>query len=170
MDIEARINELRDKLNKAGYEYYVLDNPTISDYEYDLMMKELIELEDKYPQFKSPTSPTVKIGGQVLDKFVKVTHSTPMMSLGDIFSLDEVDDFVSKIKKIAPNATFVCELKIDGLSVSLKYENGHLIQGATRGNGRIGENITSNVKTIKSVPLSIPYLEPLEVRGEIFYA
>ena len=168
MEIEARINELRDKLNKAGYEYYVLDNPTISDYEYDLMMKELIELEDKYPQFKSPTSPTVKIGGEVLDKFVKVTHSTPMMSLGDIFSLEEVDDFVSKIKKIAPNATFVCELKIDGLSVSLKYENGHLIQGATRGNGRIGENITSNVKTIKSVPLSIPYLEPLEVRGEIF--
>ncbi len=168
MDVLTRIEELREKLNKAGYEYYVLDKPTISDYEYDMLMQELIKLEEENPEYKSETSPTVKIGGEVLDKFSKVTHSSQMMSLGDIFSLEEVDDFVNRIKKVCVDATFVCELKIDGLSVSLRYEDGKLVLAATRGNGRIGENITSNVKTIKSVPLVIDAKEALEVRGEIF--
>ncbi len=168
MDVLTRIEELREKLNKAGYEYYVLDKPTISDYEYDMLMQELIKLEEENPEYKSETSPTVKIGGEVLDKFSKVTHSSQMMSLGDIFSLEEVDDFVNRIKKVCVDATFVCELKIDGLSVSLRYEDGKLVLAATRGNGRIGENITNNVKTIKSVPLVIDAKEALEVRGEIF--
>ena len=168
MDISTRILELRDKLNKAGYEYYVLDKPTISDYEYDMLMKELIELEEKYPQYQSDTSPTVKIGGAVLDKFSKVKHTIAMMSLGDIFSLEEVDDFCEKIFKVCSDATFVCELKIDGLSVALRYHEGKLVLASTRGNGLIGEDITNNVKTIKSVPLTIPYEPDLEVRGEIF--
>lgn len=168
MDVLTRIEELREKLNKAGYEYYVLDKPTISDYEYDMLMQELIKLEEENPEYKSETSPTVKIGGEVLEKFSKVTHTSQMMSLGDIFSLEEVDEFVERIKKVCPDASFVCELKIDGLSVSLRYEDGKLVLAATRGNGRIGENITSNVKTIKSVPLVIDTKEALEVRGEIF--
>lgn len=168
MSVLTRIEELRNILNKAGYEYYVLDRPTMSDYDYDMLMQELIKLETEHPEYKSDTSPTVKIGGLVLDKFSKVTHQRPMMSLGDIFSLEEVDDFVNKILKVTPAASFCCELKIDGLSVALRYQNGKLILGATRGNGRIGEDITNNVKTIKSVPLTIPYDGDLEVRGEIF--
>ena len=168
MDVLTKIEELRAQLNKAGYEYYVLDKPTISDYEYDMLMQELIKLEEENPEYKSETSPTVKIGGEVLDKFSKVTHTSQMMSLGDIFSLEEVDEFVERIKKVCPDASFVCELKIDGLSVSLRYEDGKLVLAATRGNGRIGENITNNVKTIKSVPLVINTKEALEVRGEIF--
>ncbi len=168
MEILKRIEELREKLNRAGYEYYVLDKPSITDYEYDVLMKELIELEEKYPEYKSDTSPTVKIGGEVLDKFEKVTHQRQMMSLGDIFSLEEVDDFVKKINDSVSDVSFVCELKIDGLSVSLRYENTKLVLAATRGNGRVGENVTNNVKTIKSVPLTIPYSGNLEVRGEIF--
>ncbi len=168
MDFKERILELREILNKAGYEYYVLDKPTISDYEYDKYMAELIMLEGEHPEMQSSTSPTNKIGGEVLDRFEKVTHTNPMMSLGDVFSLEELEDFLNKILKEAPQATFLCELKIDGLSVSLKYNEGKLIQAATRGNGRVGENITHNVKTIKSVPLEIPYKGEFEARGEIF--
>ena len=168
MTVLERIEELREKLNKAGYEYYVLDKPSISDYEYDMLMQELIKLEEEHPEYKDDTSPTAKIGGEVLTKFSKVTHQNQMMSLGDIFSLDEVDDFVNRINKLVVSPTFVCELKIDGLSVAIRYENGKLLLAATRGNGRVGENVTSNVKTIKSVPLTIPYKVNLEVRGEIF--
>ncbi len=168
MTVLERIEELREKLNKAGYEYYVLDKPSISDYEYDMLMQELIKLEEEHPEYKDDTSPTAKIGGEVLTKFSKVTHQNQMMSLGDIFSLDEVDDFVNRINKLVVSPTFVCELKIDGLSVAIRYENGKLLLAATRGNGRVGENVTSNVKTIKSVPLTIPYKANLEVRGEIF--
>ena len=168
MDILARLNELKDILNKASEAYYVNDKPIMEDYEYDRLMDELIKIENENPELKTPDSPTNRIGGEVLSKFEKVTHKTKMASLADAFSYDELKEFDNRVKAITPNATYLCELKIDGLSVSLKYEDGILIQGATRGNGIVGENITNNVKTIKSVPLKLKNNETLEVRGEIF--
>ena len=168
MDVKARIEELKNKINKASEEYYVNDNPTISDYEYDMMMEELIKLEDENPELKTVDSPTNKIGGEVLSKFEKVVHPVKMMSLSDAFSYDELRQFDNRVKAVAPFATYLCELKIDGLSVSLRYENGILRLGATRGNGSVGENITHNVKTIKSIPLKLKGNNTLEVRGEIF--
>ena len=165
---EKRIDELIKILNKASYEYYTLDNPSITDQEYDSYMDELIKLETKYPNLVRSDSPTVKIGNEVISEFKKVTHEIPMMSLGDIFNLDELLDFDSKVKKIVPNPSYVCELKIDGLSVSLLYKNGKLVRGATRGDGVTGEDITHNVRTIKNVPLSLPKDIDIEVRGEIY--
>ncbi len=168
MNAKERIEELKEILNKASVEYYVNDNPTMEDYEYDRLMAELIELEDKNPELKTIDSPTNRIGGEVLSKFEKVVHPNKMMSLADAFSYDELRDFDKRVKSVAFNATYLCELKIDGLSVSLRYENGILKLGATRGNGSIGENITHNVKTIKSIPLKLSKPLTLEVRGEIF--
>lgn len=168
MDIKLRIEELKKILTDAGIAYYVNDNPIMEDYEYDKLMNELINLETKYPEYKTLDSPTNKIGGEVLSKFEKVTHEVKMMSLSDAFSYDELWDFDRRVKEAAPTATYLCELKIDGLSVSLKYENGILVRGATRGNGVIGENITHNVKTIKSIPLKLTRPINIEVRGEIF--
>ena len=168
MDILARLNELKDILNKASEAYYVNDKPIMEDYEYDRLMDELIKIENENPELKTPDSPTNRIGGEVLSKFEKVTHKTKMASLADAFSYEELKEFDNRVKAITPNATYLCELKIDGLSVSLKYVDGILIQGATRGNGIVGENITNNVKTIKSVPLKLKNSETLEVRGEIF--
>ncbi len=163
-----RINELKEILNKASEAYYVYDNPIMEDYEYDKLLDELIKLEDEHPELKTADSPTNRIGGEVLSKFVKVTHTEKMMSLADAFSYDDLKAFDERVKAVAANATYLCELKIDGLSVSLKYENGILVQGATRGNGSVGENITHNVKTIKSIPLKLKNNLSLEVRGEIF--
>ena len=166
--IKNRIDELIKILNKASYEYYVLDNPTITDQEYDSLMDELIRLETNNPSLVRSDSPTVRIGGEVIDEFKKVTHDVPMMSLGDIFNEDEIRDFDEKIKKVISNPEYICELKIDGLSVSLIYKNGKLVRGATRGDGVTGEDITHNVKTIKNVPLSLPQDIDIEVRGEIY--
>ena len=166
--IKNRIDELIKILNKASYEYYVLDNPTITDQEYDSLMDELIRLETNNPFLVRSDSPTVRIGGEVIDEFKKVTHDVPMMSLGDIFNEDEIRDFDEKIKKVISNPEYICELKIDGLSVSLIYKNGKLVRGATRGDGVTGEDITHNVKTIKNVPLSLPQDIDIEVRGEIY--
>ena len=168
MDAKERIEELKEILNQASIDYYVNDNPKMEDYEYDRLMAELIDLEDKNPDLKTPDSPTNRIGGEVLSKFEKVVHPNKMMSLADAFSYDELKDFDKRVKAVAPNATYLCELKIDGLSVSLRYENGVLRLGATRGNGSVGENITHNVKTIKSIPLKLSKPLTLEVRGEIF--
>jgi DNA ligase (NAD+) len=168
MDAKNRIEELKEILNQASIDYYVNDNPKMEDYEYDRLMAELIDLEDKNPDLKTPDSPTNRIGGEVLSKFEKVVHPNKMMSLADAFSYDELKDFDKRVKAVAPNATYLCELKIDGLSVSLRYENGVLRLGATRGNGSVGENITHNVKTIKSIPLKLSKPLTLEVRGEIF--
>ena len=166
--IEKRIDELIKILNKANYEYYVLDNPTITDQEYDSYMDELIKLETNNPNLVRSDSPTVRIGGEVISDFKKVEHSIPMMSLGDVFNEDEIIAFDERVKKIIDNPKYVCELKIDGLSVSLIYENGKLVRGATRGDGTIGEDITHNVKTIKNIPLSLPEDIDIEVRGEIY--
>lgn len=166
--MEKRIDELVKILNEASKNYYELDNPTITDQEYDDLYSELEKLEQEYPELIRDDSPTKRVGGKVIEEFVKVTHEVPMMSLADVFSEDEVRLFDERIKKTISNPIYVCELKIDGLSVSLLYKNGKLIRGATRGNGVVGENITHNVETIKSIPLSIDFKEDIEVRGEIY--
>ena len=166
--MKERIDELVTILNEANYNYHVLDNPTITDQEYDSLFRELQILEEKNPSLVRSDSPTHRVGGVVLDFFKKVTHKIPMMSLGDIFNEDEVRQFDARIKKEGINPTYVCELKIDGLSVSLHYEKGKLVTAATRGNGTIGEDITNNVKTIKTVPLTLKEEIDIEVRGEIY--
>ena len=168
MEPKTRIIELVKILNEANYNYYVLDNPTITDQEYDKYLRELINLEEKYPEYTLVDSPSKRVGGEVLDKFTKINHKIPMLSLGNVFNEDEVRDFDSKIKKLGIEPEYVCELKIDGLSVSLIYENGILKSGATRGDGVIGEDITHNVKTIKTIPLKLNKEIDIEVRGEIY--
>jgi len=168
MDIKKRVEELTNILNDANYKYYVLDEPTITDQEYDKYLRELEELEQKYKEFARDDSPTKRVGGEVLDSFKKVTHKIPMMSLSDVFSESEVVNFDERIKKEGIRPQYVCELKIDGLSVSLLYEHGKLVRAATRGDGVVGENITHNVKTIKSVPLTLNEDIDIEVRGEIY--
>jgi DNA ligase (NAD+) len=162
---KKRIEELRNIITKYDYEYYVLDNPSVSDAEYDRLMQELIKLESLYPEFITFDSPTQRVGGKVLEAFEKVTHKTPMLSLSNVFNEEEVKDFVSKIKE---DVTFTCELKIDGLAVSVYYEEGKFVRAATRGDGIVGEDITENVKTIKSLPMRLTHPVTLEVRGEIF--
>ena len=163
-----RINELVEVLNEANYNYHVLDNPTITDQEYDKYLRELITLEEMYPEYVRDDSPTKRIGGEVLEGFQKHTHKIPMMSLSNVFNEEEIRDFDKKIKKDSVKPEYVCELKIDGLGVSLNYENGKLITAATRGDGVTGEDITNNVKTIKTVPLSLKEPISIEVRGEIY--
>ena len=163
-----RMKELVQILNEACHDYYVLDNPKITDQEYDDYYRELEELEKQYPDMILENSPTKRVGGKVIDEFKKITHQVPMMSLGDVFNEEEVREFDNRIKKEISNPKYVCELKIDGLSVSLIYENGKLVRAATRGDGVVGEDITHNVETIKSVPLSIDIKEYIEVRGEIY--
>ena len=165
---ESRIQELRKILKQANYEYYVLNNPTMSDYDFDALLRELQDLEDLHPELITKDSPTQRVGGEVGSKFKKVTHDRQMLSLGNLFDFDEVRDFDKKISKVVNNYTYTADMKIDGLSVSIKYRNGYLEQAATRGDGVIGEDITENVKTIRSIPLRIPYVDDLEVRGEIF--
>lgn len=166
---QERYNELVDLLNKANYEYHVLDNATtMTDQEYDSYLREIYDFEEAHPELKRDDSPSTKIGGVILDKFEKVTHNIPMMSLADVFNEDEIVAFDKRIKDENINPEYVCELKIDGLSVSLKYEKGVLVSAATRGDGFIGENITNNVKTIKQVPLKLSKEIDIEVRGEIY--
>lgn len=166
--MQDRVDELIKILNEASRNYYELDMPTITDQEYDDLYHELEQLEKKHPELIRDDSPTKRVGGKVIDEFVKVTHEVPMMSLADVFSEQEVRDFDERVRKIVANPVYVCELKIDGLSVSLLYREGKLVRGATRGNGVVGENITHNVETIKSIPLSIDIQEEIEVRGEIY--
>lgn len=167
-DAKNRIDELTALLIKANYEYFNLDNPTITDQEYDKYLRELINLENKYPEFVNPNSPTKRVGGNAIDKFSKVTHKIPMISLSNVFNEDEIREFTDRIKNAGFNPKYVCELKIDGLSVSLHYEHGKLIFAATRGDGITGEDITHNVKTIKTVPLDLGRDIDIEVRGEIY--
>ncbi len=163
-----RLNEIKKLLNEYNYQYHVLDNPTVTDQEYDRLMQELQALESKNPEWITPDSPTQRVGGQVLDNFTKVTHQRMMLSLGNVFNEDELRAFDDRIREIYPQVEYVCELKIDGLAVSLVYKDGHLDYGATRGDGTVGEDITHNVKTIKSIPLTIDYTGDFEVRGEIY--
>ena len=168
MDIKTRIEELVKIINEADYNYHTLDNPTISDQEYDKYLRELFELESQYPEFIRDDSPTQRVGSKVLDSFNKITHKIPMMSLSNVFNEEEVRNFDEKIRKEGINPEYVCELKIDGLSVTIIYEKGKLVSAATRGDGVVGEDITENVKTIKTIPLKINKEIDIEVRGEIY--
>lgn len=165
---KKRIESLKEQLKYHNHQYYVLDHPTISDIEYDALMQELIDLENDNPEYLTSDSPSQRVGGEVLDKFTKVEHTLPMLSLSNAFNEDDLKKFDNRIRKAQPNITYVVEAKIDGLAASLIYENGQLIRGATRGNGTIGEDITHNIKTIKSIPLSLNKAISLEVRGEVF--
>ena len=164
MEIKQHYLELVKKIQEADYKYHTLDNPDISDREYDSLLRELFEIEEKYPDIKVIDSPSNRVGGKILSKFNKVTHSTPMLSLANVYNEEEINNFVDSINE----TEFVCEMKIDGLSVSIIYENGYLKQALTRGNGIEGEDITENVKTIKTIPLKLSKDISLEVRGEIF--
>lgn len=166
--MKERMDELIDYINKASYEYYVLDNPTITDQEYDDYYNELLSIEEKYPELKREDSPTNRVGGAVLDKFEKVTHDHPMLSFDDIFNEEEITLFDERIKKVVSTAHYTLEPKMDGLSGSLIYKKGVLVRGATRGDGVTGEDITTNIKTIKSVPLRLTEDIDIEVRGEIY--
>lgn len=164
-----RIEELTEIIEKHNHSYYVMDNPTVSDYEYDMLMQELKGLEAEYPELVLPSSPTQRVGGEALSKFEKVTHKVQMGSLQDVFSFEQLEEFVTRCRNTVENPLFIVEPKIDGLSVSLEYENGILRRGSTRGDGFIGEDVTANLKTVGSIPLKIKNApEFLEVRGEVY--
>ena len=173
--IKTEIEELRKRINQHSYAYYVMDNPTVSDYEYDLLFRRLLELEEKYPQFITAQSPTQRIGAIPSNSFEKITHPTPMLSLGNAFSNNELILFDQRVKNILQIDTvqYVVEHKIDGLAINLIYENGKLVKAATRGDGSIGEDVTANIRTIKAIPLElnaeeVEIPEFLEVRGEVY--
>jgi len=168
MKTKERYQQLIKKIEAANYEYYTLDNPTVSDQVYDQWMRELIELEEQYPEYKTASSPTKRIGGVILDKFEKVTHTSPMMSLNNAFNLAEVEAFHNRIVKEGFNVSYDMELKIDGLAINLIYQEGILVTASTRGDGFVGEDVTENVKTINSIPLSLREPLSIEVRGEAF--
>lgn len=169
MEVKQRIEELTDLLRQANYRYYVLDDPTMQDFEYDRLLRELEDLEKAHPELIQPDSPTQRVGGAALSQFEKVEHPVPLMSLQDVFSIEELNDFLGKITEQHPNAAFSVEPKIDGLSVALEYENGIFVRGATRGDGVVGEDVTENIKTIRSVPMQLTGApERLIVRGEVF--
>ena len=168
MDAKERIKTLTELLSKYAYEYYTNDNSLVSDYEYDNLYRELLDLEKQYPEYALAESPTKRVAAEVLDRFEKITHEVKMMSIDDVFNMGEVEKFVEDVHKINDKITFNCELKIDGLSVSCVYENGLLKVASTRGNGTIGEIITNNAKAINSIPLKLREPVSIEVRGEIF--
>ena len=169
MEPKERIRELTDLLNDANTKYYVLDAPEMPDFEYDRLLRELEELEAQHPELALPESPTRRVGGEALSQFEKVTHPVPLMSLQDVFSVEELGEFLDKMKEAYPSAEFSVEPKIDGLSVALEYENGVFVRGATRGDGQVGEDVTENLKTIRSIPMTIPNAPSrLIVRGEVF--
>jgi len=163
-----RYNELIEIIKKANIEYYTLDNPTLTDREYDNLMDELLKIESEHPHWIREDSPSQHIGGEIISKFEKVRHKVPLMSIADVFNFDELLDWDKKIKKSIGEVEYVCELKIDGLSVNLTYENGKLVRAATRGDGTTGEDITHNVKTIKSIPRNLKSDDTIEIRGEIY--
>lgn len=166
--MKARIEDLTRKLNQYNYEYYVKDNPTITDFEYDELLEELSKLEEQFPEFKAIDSPTERVGGDPLDAFTQVAHTTRMLSLDNSYNAEDLREFDKRIKKEVRDVEYILEMKIDGLSVALKYKAGILVQGATRGNGEVGENVTENVKTIYSVPLKLKEPIDIEVRGEVY--
>ena len=169
MEPKQEIEQLTRELEHAGYLYYVLDNPEMSDYDYDHKLRRLEELEAQYPQYASPLSPTRRVGGQALSEFVKVRHAVPLESLQDVFSYDELRDFDAHVREEEPDAEYSVEPKVDGLSVALEYVDGQFVRGATRGDGLIGEDVTENLKTIRSIPMTLEHAPArLIVRGEVF--
>ncbi len=169
MNPKQRIDALTDQLNEANHQYYVLDDPKMPDYEYDHLLRELEELEAVHPDLARQDSPTKRVGGEALSQFEKVTHAVPLMSLQDVFSQEELTDFLAKIQESDPETAFSVEPKIDGLSVALEYVDGKFLRGATRGDGTVGEDVTENLKTIRSIPMSLENApQRLIVRGEVY--
>ena len=166
--MNERMKELVELLNRYATEYYTSDNPSVSDSEYDRLYRELVELEKAHPEQVLPDSPTHRVGGKILDGFEKYSHQYPLYSLQDAFSREELDAFDARVRKELDDVTYICELKIDGLSISLTYEQGIFVAGATRGDGSIGENITENLKRVKDIPLSLPEKLDITVRGECY--
>ncbi|WP_027963941.1 NAD-dependent DNA ligase LigA [Halalkalibacillus halophilus] len=166
---KQQLEALREEINQYNEEYHVLDQPSVSDSFYDQKMNELIQLEEEFPELLTADSPSQRVGGKPLDKFVKVNHRVPMLSLGNAFDSQDLRDFDRRIReRVGDDFRYVCELKIDGLAVSLRYENGEFVQGATRGDGKTGEDITQNLKTVRNIPLRIAENNAIEVRGEVF--
>ena len=170
MDEKQEIQSLRRELEQANYEYYVLDNPSMSDYDFDHKLRRLEELEAKYPELITPDSPTQRVGGKVADGFQEVHHRVPLESLQDVFAVEELEEFDQRVREARPDGVeYDVEPKVDGLSVALEYANGLFVRGATRGDGQVGEDVTENLKTIPSIPLRLPEALPsLIVRGEVF--
>ena len=169
MDYKSEMKELRDALNEAGYRYYVLDDPVMQDYEYDRRLRRLEELEAAHPEEVTPDSPTQRVGGEALESFRQVEHPVPLESLQDVFAPEEVEEFAARMEETLSSAACSVEPKVDGLSVSLEYRDGIFVQGATRGDGRVGEDVTENLRTIKSIPMTLPEKLPrLIVRGEVY--
>ncbi|MCF0200723.1 MAG: NAD-dependent DNA ligase LigA, partial [Bacteroidales bacterium] len=169
-EARQRIAELSETLERHNYNYYILANPTISDYEFDIQLEELARLEQAFPEFLSPSSPTQRVGGGITKEFQTVAHRYPMLSLANSYSKEDIEAFIVRIKKtVNEPVEFCCELKFDGLSISLQYENGSLARAVTRGDGVQGDDVTTNVKTIRTIPLKLQgdYPEFFEMRGEI---
>lgn len=169
MDLKQEIIELRKELERASYEYYMLNAPTMSDYDFDHKLRRLEELEAEHPELVTPDSPTQRVGGKVAEGFAEVVHRVPLESLQDVFSFEELEEFDRRVRETVENVTYDAEPKVDGLSVALEYENGVFVRGATRGDGRVGEDVTPNLRTIRTIPLRLPEALPrLIVRGEVF--
>ncbi|HZD78901.1 MAG TPA: NAD-dependent DNA ligase LigA, partial [Actinomycetota bacterium] len=171
-EAKLRVEELREQLNEHAYRYYVLDDPVVSDAEYDELMNELKALEERFPELVTPDSPTQRVGVAPTELFAPVQHRAVMLSLDNVFSLEELQAWAARAERgVGSGARYACELKIDGVAVALTYERGVLVRGATRGDGRVGEDITANVRTVRSVPRRLQVAEPpevLEIRGEIY--
>ncbi|MEG2139083.1 MAG: NAD-dependent DNA ligase LigA, partial [Oscillospiraceae bacterium] len=155
MDAKSEIQELRTALKEANFLYYVQDNPTMTDFDYDHKLRRLEELEGEHPELITPDSPTQRVGGAAIDGFQQVTHDVPLESLQDVFSLEELEDFDQRVRGTLEDVTYDVEPKVDGLSMALEYENGVFVRGATRGDGRVGEDVTENLRTIRSIPMTI---------------
>ncbi|MCI8474737.1 MAG: NAD-dependent DNA ligase LigA [Oscillospiraceae bacterium] len=169
MDVKQEIEQLRAELERANYEYYVLDAPTMSDYDFDYKLRRLEEIEGVHPELITPDSPTQRVGGKAAEGFDEVVHQVPLESLQDVFSLEELSEFGQRVEEVVEGVSYDVEPKVDGLSVALEYENGLFVRGATRGDGRVGEDVTQNLKTVRSIPLRLPESLPrLIVRGEVF--
>src|SRR6056297_1416761 len=171
-EVKEKIEKLRNELNHHNYQYYVLSKPEISDFEYDMKISELTELEEKHPEFQDPNSPTQRVGSDINKEFEQDTHRYPMLSLSNTYSKEELTDFYKRIKKtIHEDVVFVCEYKYDGAGISLTYQNGRLTKAVTRGDGTRGDVVTENIKTIKSIPLVLSgndYPNDFVIRGEVF--
>ena len=169
MDVKQIIEQLRSAIREHNYRYYVMDDPIISDAEYDALMRELTALEEAHPELITPDSPTQRVGSEPSPGFAPVVHGEPLLSLANVFSFEELDAFRERVEKQVGRAvSFVCELKIDGLSVSLDYESGVFVRGATRGDGHTGEDVTANLRTVRSLPLRLNEPVTINVRGEVF--
>ena len=169
MSYKEEMRQLREELNAHGYRYYVEDAPTISDFVYDRMLRRLEDLEREHPEEITPDSPTQRVGGPALSEFAQVEHPVPLESLQDVFDGDEVRAFLERLEAVLPGAVYSVEPKVDGLSVALEYRDGVFVRGATRGDGRVGEDVTENLRTIRSIPMVLPDKLPrLIVRGEVY--